>query len=79
VALAFYICDDRRYSKLRVAEATLFGAASLLKRMGLRYFDLGTVSMGDDVNWGLVKFKSKFRPATYVREHYLVELKGASA
>ena len=78
VGLAFYICDDRRYSQLRVAEATLFGAASLLKRMGLRYFDLGTVSLGDDVNWGLVKFKSKFRPATYVREHFLVELKGAS-
>ena len=79
VGLAFYICDDRRYSQLRVAEATLFGAASLLKRMGLRYFDLGTVSTGDDVNWGLVKFKSKFRPVTYVREHYLRELRGASA
>ncbi|HVP57338.1 MAG TPA: GNAT family N-acetyltransferase, partial [bacterium] len=49
VGLAFYICDDRRYSQMRVAETTLFGAASLLQRMGLRYFDLGTVSMGDEV------------------------------
>lgn len=75
-ALAFYICDDRSRAQLRVAEAALHGAAGLLKRMGLRCFDLGTVSMGDDVNWGLVRFKSKFRPATYVREHYLRVLEG---
>jgi Acetyltransferase (GNAT) domain len=76
VGLAFYICDDRRYSQLRVAEATVFGTAGLLKRMGLKYFDLGTVSLGSEVNWGLTRFKAKFRPATYVREHYLLEFEG---
>jgi hypothetical protein len=79
VGLAFYICDDRAHGQLRVAESALFGAASLLKRMGLRHFDLGTVSMGDQVNWGLVRFKSKFGPVTYVREHHLLEFKGAEA
>jgi hypothetical protein len=76
VGLAFYICDDRAYSQLRVAEAALVSAASLLKRMGYKYFDLGTVSTGSDVNWGLVRFKSKFRPATYVREHYILKFRG---
>jgi len=79
VGLAFYICDDRSHGPLRVAEATLFGAASLLKRMGLRHFDLGTVSMGDQINWGLVRFKSKFAPVTYVREHHVLEFRGAGA
>jgi hypothetical protein len=79
VGLAFYICDDRAHGQLRVAEAALFGAASLLKRMGVRHFDLGTVSVGDEVNWGLVRFKGKFGPVTYVREHYLLEFGEAEA
>jgi lipid II:glycine glycyltransferase (peptidoglycan interpeptide bridge formation enzyme) len=78
VGLAFYICDDRRYSELRVTEATLWEAAALLKRMGYRHFDLGTVSAGESVNWGLAKFKAKFRPAAYTREHYLLVLGGAA-
>jgi hypothetical protein len=76
--LAFYICDDRRYSDLRVTEATLWEAAAFLKRMGYRHFDLGTISAGDEVNWGLARFKAKFRPATYARERYLLMLGGAA-
>ncbi|MFH1220516.1 MAG: GNAT family N-acetyltransferase [Candidatus Eisenbacteria bacterium] len=79
VGLAFYICDDRDHGDLRIAEATLYGALSLLKRSGYRYLDLGTVSFGNEVNWGLVRFKTKFRPTTYVREHYALSFKETRA
>jgi hypothetical protein len=74
VALAFYICDDRDHGHLRVSEAAIHAAMNLLKRTGYRYFDLGTVSRGGDVNWGLVRFKSKFGATTMVREHYRLRL-----
>ncbi|MFZ1948193.1 MAG: GNAT family N-acetyltransferase [bacterium] len=74
VGLAFYICDDREHAHLRISEAAIFAAMNLLKRAGYKYFDLGTVSKGSDVNWGLVRFKSKFGAATMVREHYRLRL-----
>ena len=74
VGLAFYICDDRDHGHLRVSEAAIHAAMNLLKRTGYRYFDLGTVSRGGDVNWGLVRFKSKFGATTMVREHYRLRL-----
>lgn len=73
-ALAFYICDDGEHRPLRVAEAALAGAADLLKRSGCRYFDLGTVSMGGQLNWGLVRFKAKFGARLEMRERYSVNL-----
>jgi hypothetical protein len=70
--LAFYICDDRDYSHVRASEATLVSAVGLLQRSGCKYLDLGTVSTGSDVNWGLARFKSKFAPITQVRERYVL-------
>jgi hypothetical protein len=72
VGLAFYICDDRDHRHLRVSEAAIFAAMSLLKRTGYRYLDLGTISKGDQVNWGLARFKAKFRAMTQVREHFAI-------
>lgn len=77
--LAFYICDDREYSQARASEATLMGAVSLLQRSGCKYLDLGTVSAGSSVNWGLARFKSKFAPATQVRERYVLNFEEARA
>ncbi len=68
--LAFYICDDPGRRQSRVSESVLFGALQHLKRAGYAYFDLGTVSRGGRPDWGLVRFKSKFSPRTYMRESY---------
>jgi hypothetical protein len=72
VGLAFYICDDGEHRGLRVSEASIHAAMNLLKRAGYRYFDLGTVSKGDEVNWGLTRFKAKFGATIDVREHFFV-------
>jgi hypothetical protein len=75
-ALAFYICDDPDLRRFRVAEFVLHGCLSWFKQRGYRYLDLGTVSTGGQVNWGLARFKSKFMAETFVRETYVLELKG---
>ena len=74
VGLAFYICDDPDRRPLTVAETALYRAALWLKDRGVSFFDLGTVSRGADINWGLVQFKSKFGSRTFVREHYRLNL-----
>lgn len=74
VGLAFYICDDPDTRPLPVAEGSLYRAVLWLKEKGVAFFDLGTVSRGADINWGLVQFKSKFGSRTYVREHYRLDL-----
>ena len=73
-SIAFYICDDGEHRPLRVAEAALAGAAGFLKRSGCRYFDLGTVSMQGELNWGLVRFKAKFGGTVQLRERYVLSL-----
>ena len=77
--LAFYICDDPDRRPLPVAEGTLHRAVEWLREKNVAFFDLGTVSKGTDINWGLVQFKSKFGSITYVREHYRLDLKGEKA
>jgi len=77
--LAFYICDDPDRRPLPVAEGTLYRAVQWLKQRNVAFFDLGTVSRGTDINWGLVQFKSKFGSITYVREHYRLDLSGETA
>lgn len=79
VGLAFYICDDPDTRPLPVAEGALYRAAMWLKEKNVAFFDLGTVSRGADINWGLVQFKSKFGSRTYVREHYRLDLEGGTA
>jgi hypothetical protein len=79
VGLAFYICDDPDRRPLPVAEGSLFSAAEWLRQRNIAFFDLGTVSKGNDINWGLVQFKSKFGSGTYVREHYRLDLKESPA
>jgi hypothetical protein len=76
VGLAFYICDDPDTRPLPVAEGALYRAVMWLKEKDVAFFDLGTVSRGTDINWGLVQFKSKFGSRTYVREHYRLDLRG---
>ena len=75
VGLAFYICDDPDRRPLPVAEGSLYSAVEWLRQRDVAFFDLGTVSKGTDINWGLVQFKSKFGSRTYVREHYRLDLK----
>jgi hypothetical protein len=70
VGLAFYICDDPERRQSRVSESVLFHSMQRLRGEGYAYFDLGTVSRGGQPDWGLVRFKSKFSPRTYVRESY---------
>jgi hypothetical protein len=79
VGLAFYICDDPDRRPLPVAEGALYRAAQWLAERNIRFFDLGTVSRGTDINWGLMQFKSKFGSRTYVREHYRLDLSGGGA
>jgi hypothetical protein len=79
VGLAFYICDDPDRRPLAVAESALYSAAVWLRQQGVLYFDLGTVSRGAEINWGLVQFKSKFGSRTYVREHYRMDLSEGAA
>lgn len=79
VGLAFYICDDPDRRPLPVAEGSLYRAAQWLKAKGIPFFDLGTVSRGTDINWGLMQFKSKFGSRTYVREHYRLDLSEGAA
>ena len=79
VGLAFYICDDPDRRPLPVAESALYRAALWLKEREVGFFDLGTVSRGADMNWGLMRFKSKFGSRTYVREHYGKDLSESSA
>lgn len=74
--LAFYICDDGEHRNLRVAEASIHAAMSLLRRSGQRYFDLGTISKADQINWGLTRFKAKFGAIVQVRERFSTELGG---
>jgi hypothetical protein len=73
--LAFYICDDPESRQSRVAESVLLGSIQWLKKAGCTYFDLGTVSRGGQPDWGLVRFKSKFSPRTYLREAYSLDLR----
>ncbi len=75
-ALAFYICDDSQYRKFRVTDRVLFECVNWLRGLGHRYFDLGTVSMGGDVNWGLVQFKSKLADLTFARKRYATRFGG---
>ncbi len=79
VGLAFYICDDPDTRPLPVAEAALYRAVLWLRQKNVAFFDLGTVSRGADINWGLVQFKSKFGSRTYVREHYRLDLREDTA
>jgi hypothetical protein len=69
-ALAFYICADPGRRDVPIAEAALDSCVEFLAESGFRYFDLGTVSIGGRVNWGLMQFKSKFSRRLYVRERY---------
>lgn len=75
VGLAFYICDDPDQRQSRISEAVLFAALQWLRQAGYTYFDLGTVSRGGRPDWGLVRFKSKFSPRTYVREAYALSFR----
>jgi hypothetical protein len=77
VGLAFYICDDPEERRLRITETVLNGSICRLKRSGHRYLDLGTVSRDGEADWGLVRFKSKFSPRTYVRESYSLRFEEA--
>jgi hypothetical protein len=70
VGLAFYICDDPEERKLRVTEAVIDAAIRRLRESGYRYLDLGTISRQGEIDWGLVRFKSKFATRTYARERY---------
>jgi hypothetical protein len=47
-----------------------------LKEAGYRYLEMGTVSIDGEVNWGLVRFKSKFGARPYLRERYVKHLRG---
>jgi hypothetical protein len=40
------------------------------------YLDLGTVSIGGKVNWGLLEFKNKFLSRLYVRDLYSLRFGG---
>lgn len=77
VALAFYICRDPARGDLRIAEAVLGHAIEWLGSAGYKYLDLGTVSRDGRPDRGLIRFKSKFSPRTYVRERYHLEFKEA--
>jgi len=76
-ALAFYVCVDPEKKQLRVAERTLYECAKWLIELDYEYLDLGTVSIGGRVNWGLLEFKSKFLSRLYVRDLYSLRFTGA--
>jgi hypothetical protein len=76
--LAFYICDDPDRRQSRIAESVLFGSMQWLKKAGYIHFDLGTISRGGRPDWGLVRFKSKFSPRTYLREAYSLDFSEVS-
>lgn len=75
-ALAFYICDDPEFRSVRVTDLLLFESSRWLKAQGQRYFDLGTVSFGAEVNWGLLRFKAKMAGLIQTRRHYEITLGG---
>ncbi len=72
-ALAFYICDDPAYRHLRVTDRLLYESAVWLRQLGHRYFDLGTVSLNAEINWGLLRFKSKLAGLIHARRYYSME------
>jgi lipid II:glycine glycyltransferase (peptidoglycan interpeptide bridge formation enzyme) len=74
--LAFYICDEPDYRPLRPTEAVIHAAAVSLREAGFRHLDLGTISIEGEINWGLVRFKSKFGAYPELRERYVLSLKG---
>jgi hypothetical protein len=69
-ALAFYVCVDPEWKKLRVAERTIYECVEWLIELGYEHLDLGTVSIGGKLNWGLLEFKNKFLSLLYVRDLY---------
>jgi lipid II:glycine glycyltransferase (peptidoglycan interpeptide bridge formation enzyme) len=75
-ALAFYVCVDPERKQLRVAERTLYECVEWLIELGYEHLDLGTVSIGGKVNWGLLEFKSKFLSRLYVRDLYSLRFGG---
>jgi len=75
-ALAFYVCVDPERKQLRVAERTLYECVKWLIELDYEYLDLGTVSIGGKVNWGLLEFKSKFLSRLYVRDLYSLRFSG---
>ena len=77
-ALAFYICDDPAARQFRIEEAALNACLEWLTASGIQYRDLGTVSIEGRLNWGLLRFKSKFSPRLDVRERYSLRFDGAS-
>jgi len=75
-ALAFYVCVDPDRKQLRVAERTLYECVEWLIELGYEHLDLGTVSIGGKVNWGLLEFKNKFLSRLYVRDLYSLRFGG---
>jgi hypothetical protein len=76
-ALAFYVCVDPERKHLRIAERTLYQCIEWLIGLGYDYLDLGTVSIGGKVNWGLLEFKNKFLSRLYVRDRYCLRFREA--
>ncbi len=77
-ALAFYVCVDPEKKQLRVAERTIYECIEWLTGLRYEYLDLGTVSIGGKVNWGLLEFKNKFLSRLYVRDRYSLRFGGAA-
>jgi hypothetical protein len=79
VALAFYICDDPDARQARITEAVIHGAMEWLVAAGYTHLDLGTISRSGEPDWGLIRFKSKFRPLLYSRECYSLRFEEAGS
>ncbi|MBF0344340.1 MAG: GNAT family N-acetyltransferase [Nitrospirae bacterium] len=66
--LGFAWAHDQRYQHLRPVDYLLYNTARTLFSEGIRYFDLGTVTIQGQPQWGVTRFKENYQPASALRK-----------
>ena len=74
VSLLFYPVQTESGRENRVMFKLMNFVINYLKNKGVRYFDLGTVSSGKELNSNLVRFKKGWGAGFYTRDLYVKKL-----
>ena len=70
VGLSFYVCQDRRYRRLRATNLVMLRALEWARASGFEELDLGTSSIGGELNEGLATFKEAHGGVRFSRETF---------
>jgi lipid II:glycine glycyltransferase (peptidoglycan interpeptide bridge formation enzyme) len=74
VTLAFYISDNKKYRSYRPVNLLMYEVMRWAHERNFSYFDLGTISINMEINWGLGKFKETFGARGIFRDTFEIIL-----